>query len=82
MAYRGTALTYKIRKTTVGNKTGENYSITIPTFIAKKFEGFLFRLAVSGDSIIFESGCKMSVTDIGINHAKKLFVGGRTISFK
>ncbi len=34
MPYRGPAITYKIRKTTTNNKTGDNYSITIPRIIA------------------------------------------------
>jgi len=80
LAYRGPALTYKIRKTTSNNKTGDNYSITIPNFIAKKFEGFLFKLAVSGNSLIFESGCKMTVNDFKIN--KKIMTAGGLISFK
>lgn len=82
MPNRGTALQYKIRKTTTQNLTGDNYSITIPRVIAQKFEECLFRLAVSGNSIIFESGCKMTVNDIEMNKAKKIFIGGGTIVFK
>lgn len=62
--YRGTGLCYKIRKTTVNNKTGDNYSITIPRIIAEKFNGYFFKLIVSGNSLIFTSGCKLSVSDI------------------
>lgn len=82
MSYRGSALQYKIKKVVTNNKTGDSYAITIPRIIAQRFEGFLFRLAVSGNSIIFESGCKLSVNDIIINQNKKVFVGGGTISFK
>ena len=82
MSYRGPALQYKIRKTTSNNKTGDNYSITIPRIIAHQFEECLFRLAVSGNSIIFQSGCKMTVNDIELDKARKVFVGGGTIIFK
>jgi len=81
MSYRGPALQYRIRKTTVNNKTGDNYSITIPRIIAQKFEEVLFRMCVSGNSIIFESGCKLTVEDVQINKTKRVFVGGGTISF-
>ena len=82
MSYRGPGLSYKIRKTTINNKTGDNYAITIPRIIAQKFEEVLFRLVVSGDTIFFESGCKLTVNDIEINKAKKIFIGAGTISFK
>jgi len=82
MPYRGPALTYKIRKTTTNNKTGDNYSLTVPSFVAKKFEECLFKLCVSGNAIIFESGCKLTVSDIEINKAKRAFIGAGTISFK
>ena len=81
MSYRGPALQYRIRKTTVNNKTGDNYSITIPRIIAQKFAEVLFRMCVSGNSIIFESGCKLTVEDVQINKTKRVFVGGGTISF-
>ena len=38
MSYRGPALSYKIRKTTINNKTGDNYAITIPRIIAQQFK--------------------------------------------
>lgn len=82
MSYRGPALSYKIRKTTINNKTGDNYAITIPRVIAQKFEEVLFKLYVSGNTLIFESGCKLTVNDIEINKIKKIFVGAGTISFK
>ena len=81
MAYRGPALTYKIKKVTSNNKTGDSYAITIPRIIAKQFEECFFKLCISGTNIIFESGCKMTVSDIAINQNKKIFVGGGTISF-
>ena len=82
MSYRGPALTYRIRKTTTNNKTGDSYAITIPRIVAQQFEEILFRLCISGNSIIFESGCKMTVNDIEVDHSKKVFVGGGTISFR
>ena len=81
MSYRGPGLNYKIRKTTTNNKTGDSYAITIPRVIAAKFEEVLFRLCVSGNSISFTSGCKISVEDIETakpNH----FAGGGTVIFK
>ena len=50
--------------------------------LEETFEEYLFKLVVSGNSIIFESGCKLTVNDIKINSEKKVFVGGGTISFK
>ncbi len=82
MSYRGPALQYQIRKTTINNKTGDNYSITIPRVIAQKFEECLFKICVSGNIIFFESGCKLTVNDIKINKAKKIFIGAGTISFR
>ena len=82
IAYRGPALTYKIKKVTSNNKTGDSYAITVPRIIAQKFEEYLFRMVVSGNSIIFESGCKLTVSDIEASNQKKIFIGGGTISFK
>ena len=82
MSYRGPALQYQIRKTTKGNKTGDNYAITIPRIIAKQFDATLFQMEVSGNCIIFTSGTKVTVSDIRIDNSKKVFVGGGTISFK
>lgn len=82
MSYRGPALQYQVRKTTKGNKTGENFAITIPRIIAKELETIFFKIEVSGDSIIFTSGTKLTVSDVTMDDAKKVFVGGGTISFK
>jgi len=81
MSYRGPALQYKIKKVVTNNRTGDSYAITIPRIIAQKFEECFFRLCVSGNTITFESGCKMTVNDIEINKSKRIFVGGGTISF-
>ena len=83
MSYRGPALQYKIRKTTVNNKTGDNYSITIPSVLAKQFQECFFRLRASGTCLIFESGCKLTITDIDSKEeGKKIILGGATLSFK
>lgn len=82
MSYRGPAITYKIRKTTTNNKTGDNFSITIPRIVAQQFEGTFFKMVVSGNTITFESGCKMTVTDILIDENKKISIGGGVISFR
>lgn len=82
MPNRGTALQYKIRRTTINNKTGDNYSITIPRIIALKFQNCFFRLEVSGNKFIFTSGCKLSANEIALNQTKKVFLGGGTIVFK
>jgi len=82
VSYRGPALQYRIRKTTINNKTGDNYSITIPRIIAQEFEEVLFKMCVSGNTIIFESGCKMTVNDIEVDKQKKVFTAGGIISFK
>lgn len=82
MAYRGPALQYRIRKTTTNNKTGDSYAITIPRIVAKEFEETFFKLCISGNSIILESGCKMTVEDVEVNNQKKIFTAGGMISFK
>lgn len=82
MSYRGPGLSYRIRRTTSNNKTGDNYAITIPRIIAHKFEACFFKMCVSGNSIIFESGCKMSVNDIEVDNQKKIFTAGGVISFR
>ena len=82
MSYRGPALTYQIRKTTIGNKTGDNFSITIPRIIAQQFQDIYFRLSISGTCLIFESGCKLTVSDITEEEVKKFFIGGGPVVFK
>lgn len=82
MAYRGPGLSYKIRKTTMNNKTGDNYSITIPRIIAKKFEECFFRLYISGNCIVFESGCKITTEDLSFNTKQKIKTAGGMVSFE
>ena len=77
---RGFALQYKIRKTTTQNKSGDNFSITIPRFIAKQFSGCLFSMNVSGNSILFESGCK--INSMVIKPHDRYVIGGTSIIFK
>ena len=80
MSFRGPALSYKIRKTTINNKTGDNYAITIPSFLAKQFSEIYFRINISGNSIIFESGCKLTINYIEIHNEKKIYTAGGLIS--
>jgi len=82
ISYRGAGLQYRIRKTTTNNKTGDNFGITIPKYFADKFDGIYFRVSVSGDSIIFTSGCKLTMSDITAEEMKKLIIGGAPILFK
>ena len=80
---RGFAIQYKIRKTTVNNKTGDNFSITIPKIIAQQFQDCLFRISVSGNSLVFESGCKMTINDIFTGEIKNDFIiAGGKVNFK
>ena len=82
MSYRGPALQYKIRKTTTGNKTGDNYSITIPRIIAKKFENCYFKLDMSGNCLLFESGCKITIGDLEVSNPNcKMFIGAGEVVF-
>lgn len=81
MSYRGPGLNYKIKKVTKGNKTGDSYAITVPSIVAQKFESCLFKLTVSGNAIIYESGCKIKAINTNQEN-KKFYVGGGTVSFK
>ena len=81
MSFRGPALTYKIRRTTINNRTGDNYAITIPRVIAEKFLNLNFLLEVSGDAIMFKSGCKVLTADLIDEQSKKVLVGGGTLIF-
>lgn len=58
MAYRGSGFTYKIRKITTNNNTGDAYGITICRDIAMQFQGQDMFQYVSGNAIIIESGNK------------------------
>lgn len=53
-----TKKSYKIRKLTSNNKTGDSLGITIPKHIANKFKEICFYPIPSGDSIVLQSGCK------------------------
>jgi len=82
MAYRGSALTYRIRKATTNNRTGDNYSITIPREIAKQFLEYNFTIEVSGNALIFQSGCKLTKEDIQYNkNMDKIYFGGTPVRF-
>ncbi len=82
MSYRGPALNYKIRKTTTKNVTGDNYSITVPRVIAQKFEDIFFHVTISGSSLIFTSGCKLTISDITPEQVKGFFTVGGNVVFK
>ena len=58
MAYRTAGKLHKIRQTTVGNLTGDSFAITVPKEIASQFKDVSFTTMVSGNSIVFTSGCK------------------------
>ena len=82
---RGFALQYKIRKTTIGNETGDNFSITIPRIIAKQFTDCYFKLSVSGCSLLFISGCKVNSDEEVIKRElerRNSIVGGVPVVFK
>jgi hypothetical protein len=69
--YRGPGLQYKIRKTTINNNTGDNYSITIPRIIAEQFIDCSFRITISGNTIMFISGCKLTIEDVKNDNLEK-----------
>ena len=58
------SIQHKIRILNPGNKCGESLGITIPTILAEQFQGCWMRIYISGNSLLLESGCKMSAFDI------------------
>ena len=80
MSYRGPALQHSIRKGTTNNETGDTFVITIPKIIAEQFQNVLVRVYVSGNSIILESGCKMSIETINI-HKRECYDGVRGFEY-
>ena len=48
----------KIRCVTKNNSTGDSFAINVPRELALHFTDTKFTCAISGNSIIFESGCK------------------------
>ena len=83
MSYRGPSITYKIRKTTVNNKTGDNFGITVPRIIAQQFEDVEFSMIINGSSIVFESGCKTIKTTLEEDpkFTKKMNIEGTRVDF-
>lgn len=87
--YRGPAVQYRVRKTTVNNKTGDSYAITVPRIVAETFTDSWFRLLVSGGCLIFESGCKVEPEKKGVlmfdtekeNHPKRIFFSETSVEF-
>ena len=52
---------YKIRLTCPKNQQGISvHAITVPNIFVEKFKGTKFTIAISGNSIIYTSGCDMS----------------------
>ena len=83
MTFRGPAIQHRIRKGTIKqteNNTGDTFVITIPKIIAEKFEGCLIRIYTSGNSIILESGCKLSIEDIN-THEQNCYYGVRAVEY-
>ena len=77
---RGPSLQHSIRKGTTNNKTGDTFVITIPKVIAQMFDNCLLRVYASGNTIILESGCKMTIKDININE-QHTYYGIRSIEY-
>ena len=56
---------YKIRQLTTNNKTGDAVGITLPKNVKEVFSATTyFKVYVSGNAVILESGCKMTRSDI------------------
>lgn len=82
MSLRGPARQYIIRKTTVNNKTGDNFSITIPRIIAQQFSGCFFSITISEGHITFESGTKVMIEKENIPASSKAYLEGGLIIFR
>ncbi len=82
MAYRGPALQYQIRKTTTKNRSGDNFAITIPRIVANQFDNIFFAISISGNTLIFTSGCKLTVSSASQESVKKIFTEGGQVIFR
>ena len=60
----GPSLQHKLRVIVGTKQEPIVYGITIPAFIAQQFSGCLFRIHMSGNSIVLESGCKITIDNI------------------
>ena len=60
--------------------SGDTFVITIPKIISKQFEDCLIRIYTSGNSIILESGCKLSIEDIN-THEQNCYYGVRAVEY-
>lgn len=58
------SLQHKIRVVVGSKKNPIAYGMTFPKFIVERFEGCMFRIYTSGNSIVLESGCKLHPQDI------------------
>lgn len=50
---RGPNSSYKIRRLTYGNKTGDSFGITVPSEIAQRFADVSFKFQLSGTNLFF-----------------------------
>ncbi len=83
MTFRGPALQHSIRKGTIKqteNNTGDTFVVTIPKIIAEQFQNCFLRIYTSGNTIIMESGCKISIEDINIQE-QNTYYGVRGITY-
>ena len=52
---------HKIRKTTIGNETGDSYALTIPRRVAMEYWNTYFEIIPSGGNIILQSGTNIKI---------------------
>jgi len=57
---KNSSLFHKLRILNPGNKCGESFGITIPKPIAENFIGCWMQISISGNSIILQSGCRIT----------------------
>ena len=50
--------TYKLRKGTIGNSTGDNFCLTVPKDIVSRFAGVEFEIFTTTTMIVYASGCR------------------------
>lgn len=82
MSYRGPGIQYRIRKTNTKNKTGDNYSITVPRIIAEKFDGCFFQINIQSGSLVFTSGCKIDAGNVITPEGDKYLIDGGVVAFR
>ncbi len=80
MTFRGPSLQHSIRKGTTNNATGDTFVITIPKNIAEQFQNMLLRIYASGNMMIMESGCRMSVDEVKV-YEQNTYYGARGVEY-